>query len=279
MRPPIPDSPEFNRLLLGDEDADLTRIALELARDADPDLDPASCLDRIASLSRRIGPRLPSQSGTEDALRQINWVLYVEERFSGNEDDYDDPRNSYLNEVLRRRTGIPISLAVLYRAVALGVGVTLHGVNLPAHFVLRADRDDGPPVFIDAFHGGALLDRDGCRRLISSRSGGRIELDDALFEPCATSDIVARMLRNLKAVYLDRGELAAAWPVLRRLVALRPGEPEHRRDLGIASLAVERPEEAVAQLSAYLEQVPQASDSPAIRSILREARRRSGRSS
>lgn len=270
----IPDSPEFNLLVAGDERADLARIALEIARDADPCLDPIPYLAQIDTLAARAMPRIPDDATTEDVLRQVNWILYVEERFSGNEEDYYDPRNSYLSEVLDRRTGIPISLGVLYRAVAGRLGLSLSGVNLPAHFVLRADRGDGTPLFVDPFHAGALLDRDGCRRLVSSRAGSHVELCEEHLRPCSTAEVVARMLGNLRAIHLNAGDALAAAPVLRRLVALRPGEPGHRRDLGVVLLGLERPSEAIEHLSAYLEQAEQPADAPSVRALIRQARER-----
>ncbi|QDV36743.1 SirB1 family protein [Tautonia plasticadhaerens] len=274
MRITIPDSPEFARLVGGDDRADLTRIALEISQDADPELDPRAYLDRIAALAARVRPRVLEDAPVVEVIKQINWVLYVEEGFSGNEEDYYDPRNSYLSEVLDRRTGIPISLGVAYRAVAERLGLSLSGVNLPAHFVLRADREDGSPLFVDPFHDGALLDRDGCRRLVASRAGSGVELGEGHFRPCSTAEVVARMLGNLRAIHLEAGDGPAAAPVLRRLVALRPGEPGFRRDLGVILLGLERPSEAIEQLSAYLEQAEQPTDSPTIRALIRQARDR-----
>jgi regulator of sirC expression with transglutaminase-like and TPR domain len=270
---PIPNSPEFSRLAAGDEGADLTLIALEIARDARPGLDPAPYLDRIDALADRVRPRVPVGASTEEILRQVNWVLFVEEQFSGNEEDYHDPRNSDLSEVIERRTGIPISLSLLYRAVAGRLGLGLRGVNLPVHFVLRADREDGGAIFIDAFHAGALLDQDGCRRLIASRAGSIIELLDEQFLPCSASEVVARMLRNLRAIHLQAGHVMAAEPVLRRLIALRPEEPPYRKDLGVVLMGLDRPSEAIEQLSAYLEQAEQPRDAPAVRGLILEARR------
>ncbi|MEW4567454.1 transglutaminase-like domain-containing protein [Tautonia sp. JC769] len=270
----FPDSPEFLRLLQGDPRADLTRIALEIARDARPGLEFAPWLRRLDDLAARARLRVSNEAPTLAVLHQINWVLYVEEGFSGNEEDYFDPSNSYLNEVLERRTGIPISMGLVYRAVAERLGLSLHGVNLPAHFVLRADHAPAGPIFIDPFHGGRLLDRDACRELIASRIGRPVELADEQFLPMTPAAIVARMLRNLRAIHLQGGEAAPAFHVLRRLAALEPGEGEHRRDLGIVALGIDRLEDGIEQLSAYLEQDGQAADAGRIRSLILDARHR-----
>jgi regulator of sirC expression with transglutaminase-like and TPR domain len=272
VRSPFADSPEFRRLLGGDARADLVRIALEIARDAYPDVDPGRYMATIDGLAARVRDRCPAAAKSRHVLGQINWVLFVEEGFRGNADDYYDPRNSYLNEVIDRRTGIPISLSVLYWAVADRLGLEMAGVNLPRHFMLRVGEGAGT-IFVDPFHAGALLDRGGCARRISELSGEPVAATDALFAPCATDRVVARMLRNLKAIYLQDRDFAAALPVLRRLAALAPGDPEEQRDYAMLCLRLDRPADAVAPLQAYLDARPHADDVATLGSLLRAARR------
>ena len=165
MRVPFADSPEFRRLLAAGPGPrpDLVRIGLEIAADAYPGLDRERYLGQVDALAARVRDRCATLDRPRQVLGQINWVLFVEEGYEGNSDDYYDPRNSYLNEVIDRKTGIPISLAVLYWGVAERVGLMMDGVNLPAHFVLRVGSSE-PAIFVDAFHSGALLDRqDGAR--------------------------------------------------------------------------------------------------------------------
>ncbi|WP_235905209.1 SirB1 family protein [Tautonia marina] len=270
----VPESPEFLQLLNGNPNADLVRIALEIARDACPGLEFGPYLQQLDQLAERVRFRIPEDAPTRLLLQQINWVLYVEEGFTGNDSNYFDPNNSYLNEVLDRRTGIPISLGVLYRGVAERLGLPLHGVNLPAHFVLRADQESVEPVFIDPFHGGRLLDRDACQNLVASRSGAAVELTEEQFRPMSTAEVVARMLRNLRALHLQSGDAVLAFAVLKRLVALEPMEGAYRRDLGIVALGLDRLDEGIEQLSAYLEQEQQATDAGRIRSLILDARQR-----
>ena len=222
MRSPFVQSPEFLKLLQRDPAADLTRIAFEIARDEYPDLDAESYLQKIEALADRVRDRCPTGAGPRQVLGQINWVLYVEEGYQGNTEDYGDPRNSYLNEVIDRRLGIPISLSVLYRALAVRLGLDASGVNLPAHFMLRVGHG-GSTIFIDPFHAGALLDRAGCERSISNVIGQSIALSDRQLAPCSVTQVVSRMLRNLKAIYLQRNDFMVALPVQRRLAALDPG--------------------------------------------------------
>ncbi len=274
VRPPFEESPEFLRMLRRDPEADLARVALEIARDVYPGLDPEPYLARIDDLAARVRDRCAAVDRTRQVLGQINWVLFVEEGFQGNTDDYYDPRNSYLNEVIDRKTGIPISLSVLYWRLAERLGLTVAGVNLPAHFMLRVGRGDAA-VFVDPFHAGAVLDREGCQKQVSRQLGQEVALTDAHLAPCPPGLVVSRMLRNLKSIYLQNHDYPSAVPVQRRLAALNASDPEEQRDLGMLYLRVDRPADAVAPLQAYLEAHPSNTDAEveALRALLRAARR------
>ena len=211
---PFAESPEFQRLLRRDSRSDLVRIALEIARDAYPGLDIDHYLGKIEALAGRVRDRCPPGAKPRSLLGQINWVLFVEEGFQGNTEDYYDPRNSYLNQVIDRKTGIPITLSVLYASIAAGVGLEMAGVNLPAHFMLRVGSGDST-IFVDPFHAGAVLDRKGCERRISQMVGQQVALSDLQLAPCGHDLVVARMLRNLKTIYLEQHDYPASLPVLR----------------------------------------------------------------
>jgi regulator of sirC expression with transglutaminase-like and TPR domain len=264
-------SPEFRKLLDGDQTADLTLIALEIGRDADPDLSPKDYLDRIDSLSERVRARCPAGCRTAHVLGQINWVLFIEEGYTGNQDDYDDPRNSYLHEVMERKTGIPISLCLLYRAIAGRLGLEMDGVNLPAHFMLRIDGDF--PIYVDAFHSGTLLDPPGCARQIERVIGQPVELSSMQLAPARPQLIVARMLRNLKMQLLRRDDYVAARSVIERLVAIDRCNPIEQRDLGLVYVRIDRPGEAIRAFNVYLQAVPDADDAEEIRSLIRSSMR------
>lgn len=272
MRASFDDSPEFRRLVAGDAHADLTRIALELARDHNPELDFQACLARIDALAERVRDRCPARAKVHQILGHINWVLFIEERFRGNLEEYYDARNSLLDELMVRKSGIPISLSVLYKAVAQRVGLDLDGVNLPTHFVLRT-APGLEEVFIDPFHAGAILDRDGCARLVAQNTGEPITLEDSHFQACSTTAIVTRMLNNLKGIYLHAQEFSSALIVVQRLAALSPHDPTETRDLGLVLLQAGRAGEAIDPLLSYLQARPGADDADAVRSFLRTARR------
>jgi regulator of sirC expression with transglutaminase-like and TPR domain len=272
VRSPFADSPEFRRLLAGEARVSLPRVALEIARDAHPALDVDAQLARIDGLARRVGDRCSWPSKTKAMLGQVNWVLFVEEGLRGDEETYYDPRNSYLNDVLDRRLGIPISLSILYAAVAAPLGLELAGVNLPAHFVLRVVGEPGP-LFVDAFHGGALLDRAGCDRLVAGLTGRDDPLPDSQLEPASPASIVARMLRNLKANYLREDDYASTLPVARRLAAIDRDNMSEQRDWGLLAYRAGRPGEALAPLTRYLASTQDAADLAAVQEVVRAVRR------
>jgi regulator of sirC expression with transglutaminase-like and TPR domain len=272
VRSPFAESPEFQRLLRQEPGPDLSRIALEIARDAYPDLDFGPYLARIDALAARVRDRCPPLARSRQVLGQINWVLFVEEGFQGNADHYYDPKNSYLNEVIDRKLGIPISLSVLYWALAERLGLEMAGVNLPAHFLLRVGQGEST-IFVDPFHSGALLDRQGCARRIAELVGRPVVLTELQLAPCRLDLVVSRMLRNLKVIYTQERDFPSAVPVQRRLAALNPADPHEQRDLGMLLLQVDRPAEAIGPLQIYLDARPQADDAEPIRSLLRAARR------
>jgi regulator of sirC expression with transglutaminase-like and TPR domain len=274
VRPrPFADSPEFRRLAAGEQPVDLARIALEIAADAYPGLEIDDYLGRLAELAERVRPRCPRGAGVRDILGQINWVLYVEEELRGNQEEYYDPRNSYLNEVLDRRLGIPITLSIVYWAVAERLKLTVAGVNFPSHFMLRVE-DKERTWFVDPFHSGSVMSREMCRRRLAEILQQPVELDDAMVAPCPAATVVTRMLRNLKTIYLRGEDVPAVLPVQRRLAALNPRDGDEVRDLGVICLKAERPGEAVDPLEAFLKAAPSDAQAAEITMLLDAARRR-----
>jgi regulator of sirC expression with transglutaminase-like and TPR domain len=271
VKPRFADSPEFERLLEGEGDICLARIALEIARDAYPELNVEDYLNRIADLAARVRDRCRPEAKLHHVISQINWVLFVEEEIRGNQSDYYDPRNSYLNEVLDRRLGIPISLSVLYREIAQQLGLTMEGVNLPLHFMLRIE-DRGRTWFVDPFHAGAMYDRKSCERLLSKLAKNPITLAEPNTAPCSILIVVSRMLRNLKSIYWDAQDVAAVLPIQRRVAALNPDEADEQRDLGLLCSQLGRLGEAIDPLQAYLDRAPDARDAAEIGALVKALR-------
>jgi len=196
----------------------LDEAALLIAACARPGLDVAEELARLDAMAAGCEP------GSLEALRHH---LFVELGFHGNADDYDDPANSFLDAVVERRTGIPITLSLLLSEIGRRVGVELALVGLPGHVLAAVV--GRPGTFVDAFHGGALLDRDGCERLLASMRGPVGGFDSAWLDPMAAHAVVLRMLANLKAIALHRRDPSMlVWIQRLRCVVPSVGDGEHR---------------------------------------------------
>jgi regulator of sirC expression with transglutaminase-like and TPR domain len=269
---PFADSPEFQRLLAGNDRVDLARIALEIGRDAYPEIDVEAYVERIDHLADRARARFRTGSIVREILGQINWVLFIEEEFRGNQEDYYDPRNSYLNEVLDRGLGIPITLSLVYATMAQRLGLTASGVDLPMHFMLRVD-DGDQTCFVDPFYGGAVYDRDGCEQKLSAIAQRAVTLSDAAVQPCSSRVLISRMLRNLKVIYTQSGDLASLLPIQRRMTALNQHDANELRDLGVLCVQADLLGEAISPFQAYLEVSPAASDATEIEDLLIAIRR------
>ncbi|HEX9296999.1 MAG TPA: tetratricopeptide repeat protein [Polyangiaceae bacterium] len=255
-----------------DEPIDVALGAALIARDAYEDLDISSLLSRFDELSAplvRLG--LDKMSAEAQALEMAHYV-YERQGFAGNESDYYDPRNSLLPDVLERRLGIPITLALVYCEIAKRVGVPARGVSFPGHFLVRIERRgeerDRPPVVIDPFFGGRMLDEKSIIALLKRVVGPRETLRSEHLQPASPRHILVRMLTNLKAVYLARGENTRALLALDRLVCLTPDSPFALRERGLLAARLGSIEVARADLNRFLELNPQAQDAKAIRDRL-----------
>lgn len=252
----------------------LAEAALAVAEEEYPRLEAAryvAVLDRLGDRVRRaLGPT-PTPRAVLDAMKV---VLFREEGFRGNEANYYDPRNSFLNEVLDRRLGIPITLSILYVEVAKRVGLELLGVGFPGHFLVRCPAVGATPdLFIDPFNGGDVLDATECVARFQAVLKGR-DFDPSFLDPVDTRHILVRMLHNLKKIYVEHGDDVRALWVTDRLLLLVPGSLEERRDRGLLSARLGGTGAAVQDLEAYLKGAPRASDAREVASLLRNLKRR-----
>jgi regulator of sirC expression with transglutaminase-like and TPR domain len=247
---------------------DLAELALELARDEYPSLDVEATLAELAALAHELRGRLRGSLAARVAA--LTRFLFHDLGFHGNERDYYDPRNSYLNDVLDRRTGLPITLSVVAIAVGTRAGLDVAGVGLPGHFIARASLA-GETIYFDPFHGGRLLSKQDCEALVEKVLGVPFEATAEVLAPVPVGAIAVRMLTNLKGVHLRQGDHARAARVIARLCQLCPRDAEQRRDLGVALLQAGRAGAAIDALSAYLEGEPPPVDSRAVRELLRQA--------
>lgn len=254
-------------LLHGDEPP-VEFAAIYIARDAHPDIDVAGTLHALDALAAGVS-FADAAPPAEHAARLARHV-YETHGFHGNADDYGDPRNSYLDDVLARRTGIPITLAVVLMAVGRRAGLLVEGIGFPGHFLARVGGASG--VLVDPFHAGRVVDRDALDRLATVTLGSASRLRDEHLAPATTRAIAARMLLNLKTAHEGRGDHPRALVVCDRLVDLA-GQPDHRRDRGLHALALGAHRAAESDLAAYLAAKPDASDARHVTEALERARR------
>jgi regulator of sirC expression with transglutaminase-like and TPR domain len=247
-----------------DADLDLLEGAMLVAQDARPGLDRAAVelqIDQLAEpLARRQLGGLPAAA----QARALADQLFVRAGFRGNTSDYYDPRNSFLDEVLARRTGIPISLAVLYVEVARRAGVRASPVGFPGHFLACIDGGDGSRLVIDPFHGGGVRNEAALGELLR-RSGSNLEFSEELLTPTPVRQVVSRMLMNLRGIYTMRGDYARLLVVFDRLLDLWPNSVEELRDRGFLFARLGAPDAALADLARYLERSPNAADAADVR--------------
>jgi regulator of sirC expression with transglutaminase-like and TPR domain len=254
-----------------DERIDLPRALLLLAAEESPGIDIDAYVARLDELADGVRPRLSGDEGPASVLSAINGHLYRELGFRGNTERYDDPRNSFLNEVLDRRTGLPITLAVVYMEVARRLGYRLVGVNLPMHFML-AWEDASEPLIVDAFDGGRIMDSHDVAQRLRAIAGRPVELRAEFFQRAGPRTIVRRVLNNLRGVYLAAQDHARALSIVERMEIVHPSR-EAARDRGLLLFRLRRHGEAEAELRRYLELAPGAPDRAAVEQHLDWLRR------
>lgn len=258
-------------LLAGNPSAplDLAELALQMARDEYPDLDVEAYLNEIAGMAHEARALLRGDLAAR--VRGLCRYLFHDMGFRGNAQTYYDPRNSYLNDVLERRIGIPISLSAVAMAVGNRAGLQIHGVGLPGHFVVKATEEDEEVLF-DPFHGGRLLAPQDCETLVEQVTGVPFSATAQTLQAVPLGVVVVRMLTNLKAVYLRDGDFVRGVRIIERLRQLMPNDPLQERDLGAALFQGGRHGSAIGPLSTYLRLVPEAEDRDAVTQLLAQAK-------
>jgi regulator of sirC expression with transglutaminase-like and TPR domain len=257
----------------------LAEAALAVALDEYPALDTAACLARLDAMAAELAQDLPAGASLEARLEALNRLLFERHGFAGNTRDYYDPRNSLLNDVLERRTGIPITLSIVYMDVARGAGLELEGISFPGHFLVACAVPGGKLV-LDPYGGGAALGREELEGRLTQLYGAAVleRVDVAeLLQPAAPRDILGRMLRNLKAIYLKRRDLPRALAAIERLLLVQPEMTVELRDRGLVYLDMECYRGALDDLERYLGLEPEAADADEIRGRVVDLSRRVAR--
>ena len=256
----------FARLLQTPEgEMDLAEAALLIAAEEYPDLRPGVYLNRIAQMAVELKRRIRGVVEPHAVVEIANTYFFEEEHFKGNRDEYYDPRNSFLNEVIDRRVGIPITLAVLYMAVGERAGLPVRGVGMPGHFLVKYAPTSGE-VFIDAFNGRTLT-RDECAKMLEEMYGGTVQMRPALLEPSTKRQILARILNNLKSLYLSRGDLAKALAASDRIMLADPHLTSEWRDRGLILFQLRHDTQALNDFSRYLAVRPEPEDAPRVKQL------------
>jgi regulator of sirC expression with transglutaminase-like and TPR domain len=273
MQPRQSSLPDWNALAaLGDDELPLLDTALLIARDEYPDLDHREYSAEFDTYVDALRPQLDRDIDLPARLTAINRYLFEDLGFAGNHTQYDDPRNSYLNQVLDRKLGIPISLAVIQIELTRRLGLPLDGISFPGHFLVRLPVDDGILV-MDPFNKGRPVSAEELKERASPHLGGQPPDDHQLLEilaPATHRMILARMLRNLKGLYLEAADWERVARSADRLLKLSPDTAEALRDRGLAYRELGHAKGARDDLSRYLQLQPNAEDEEAVHSALVE---------
>ncbi len=252
-----------------EEDLNLARAALLVAREEYPQLPIERYLMRLDVLAEETRDRLGSESAPPVVLAEVIRHLFVVRKLRGNRDHYHDPRNSFLNDVLDRGLGIPLTLAVVLLEVGWRLGLPMEGVNFPGHFLVRYP-GEAVEFLIDPFHGGRIRFREEAQKILDRQHGGIVRLEEHHLKTATKRDMVVRLLLNLKGIYHRCEDNARALSVVERILIVRPTAPSQIRDRGYLLARLGRCDEAVTQLEAYLTFAPAARDVGRVEALVRE---------
>lgn len=255
-----------------DAQIDLAKAALYIAQEEYPDLDIEAYLNALDVMAAEVEERLPVERYPLRIIKSLNQYFYDDLGYTGNTSDYYDPRNSFLNEVIDRRTGIPITLSLVYLEVARRLDFPMVGINMPGHFLIRPEFQDAE-IFVDAFNRGEILFEQDCQERLAQIYGRPVSLQPSVTEPVSPRQLLVRMLTNLKMIYLNRTDLPKALSVVERILLLFPDAPIELRDRGLLYYQLGYKSKASQDLEIYLAMLPNAEDADVIRRLLEQLSR------
>lgn len=261
-----------------DQDIRLVEAALLIARQGYPDLNVTAYLSRIDELAHMLRMRIGEDATPQERIADLNQFLFGDLGFAANSEDYYDPRNSFLNEVLERRTGIPITLSVIYMELGRRIGLPLQGVSFPGHFLVKCAVSDGA-VVLDPYAGGISLGLQDLQKRLRDVRGGEVSraIIAELLVSASNKEIIVRLLRNLKAIYLREHKLDKVLPIMDWIVATVPSQGPEWRDRGMIYQELECARAALTDFETYLELSPSCEDADDIRTRIIELRREAAR--
>ncbi len=250
-----------------DEHIDLAKAALYIAQEEYSELEVEEYLNALDAMAIELEERLPLEKYPLKIIQCINQYLFDDLKFTGNTQNYYDPRNSFLNDVIERRVGIPITLALLYIEIARRIDFPMIGIGMPGHFLISPDISE-MEIYVDAFNKGEVMFPQDCQERLSQIYQQNITLQPEFLAPIAKKQFLARMLTNLKYIYLKQYELEKALSCVERILLLFPSATLELRDRGLLSYQTGRFNQAADDLQSYLLQVPDAQDASTIRHLL-----------
>ena len=264
----------FEEMIRREEgEIELDRAALLIAAEEYPGLDIDKCLAQLDLFADGARRRQDQRAEPLARILGLNHYLFDELGFNGNVEDYYDARNSFLNDVLDRRTGIPITLSVVYIEVARRLGLPVVGVGMPGHFIVKYAEGEAE-ILIDPFGGGRLLSEEGCREKVREMYGGALGFHPSFLEAVTKRQILLRMLQNLKGIYARASDHHKTLGVVERALLVSPDAPAEVRDRGLVYAGLGRYAQALADLDDYLRRQPQAEDAAAIKERIVDLRQR-----
>ena len=245
-----------------ESDADLAEAALLLAQEEYPQLDVDAYLRRLDEMARAVRDTLPANAPAAEIILALNRYLFQEEGFDGDAANFYDPRNSFINQVLERKIGIPITLSIIYIEIGQRLGLPLQGVSFPGHFLVKFSVESGE-IVLDPFSGGVSLGRDELEQQLAQTQGDKESAKIPLEEWLVTAtkkDILVRMLRNLKVIYAHADQLEKTLSVINRILLIAPELAEEVRDRGMVYRQLECFRAALTDLQTYLQMEPESED-------------------
>ncbi|GGA00102.1 hypothetical protein CYANOKiyG1_11790 [Okeania sp. KiyG1] len=222
----------YSEINQSDQQIDLAKAALYLALEYEPEFDPDEYLNVLDTMADEVREKLPEKLYPLQIIKTINNYLYDDLGFSGNTIDYYDPQNSFLNQVIERRTGIPITLSLVYLEIANRINFPMVGIGMPGHFLIRPDFEEAG-IYVDAFNRGEILFPQDCQERLASIYGRGVELQPQFLAKVSKKQFLARMLTNLKGIYLNRNEGLKAIAAIDRILLLFPEAIVEKRDRGV----------------------------------------------
>lgn len=257
----------YDQINQPDQNIDLAVAALAYAKTQYPDLEIEKYINILDSWSQEIKQQLPDERYPLKVINIINQYLFEHLQFRGNSEDYYDPSNSYLNEVIERKTGIPISLAVIYLTIARNLDFTMVGIGMPGHFLIRPDFE-AAGIFVDVFNRGEILFPQDCEARLNQIYQQQVTLEPRFLAPISHRQILARMLTNLKLIYFNNQQLQLALSMTNGILLLFPDHPLERRFRGLLAYRLQQTELAVKDLKFYLTAMPNAEDADVIQKLI-----------